>query len=67
MKKNGRRNDTILRSRVDHVDVRPMVDADKKYFLNELLKLLAYAEKYFRMKRFIELYNAGLAVAFICI
>ena len=57
----------MLRSKFAHVDLRPMVDADKNYFLNEFLKLLAHAEKYFRKREYVSLYNAGLAIAFICI
>lgn len=59
--------DSLLRSKFAHVDLRPMVDTDKNYFLNELLKLLAFAEHYFRTRQFVELYNAGLVIAFICI
>lgn len=58
---------TILKAYQNHVDIRPMVDADKNYFLNELLKLMAFAEKYFRLHKFMELFNAGLAIAFFCI
>ena len=44
-----------------------MVDTDKNYFLNEVLKLLAYSEYYFRQRKFTELYNAGLMIAFLCV
>ena len=57
----------MLRSKYLHVDLRPNVDSDKNYFLNELLKLLAHGERYFRKRQFIELYNAGLAIAFLCV
>lgn len=43
-----------------------MVDSDKSYFLNELLKLLAYAEDYLRKREFVALFNAGLLIAFLC-
>ena len=43
------------------------MDADKNYFLNEVMKLLAFAENYFRHKQYVAMYNAGLALAFVCI
>lgn len=48
---NGKgRTLTVLRSKLGHVDLRPMVDADKNYFLNEFLKLLSFAENYLKQK-----------------
>lgn len=44
------RKASILKSTAAHVDLRPNVDSDKMYFLNELLKLLAFAENYYREK-----------------
>ncbi len=57
----------MLRSTHAHVDIRPNFDADKNYFLNEMLKLLAYAENYFRQKQYMALYNSSLVLAFMCI
>jgi len=41
---------TVLRSRQSHVDIRPQMDSDKNYFLNEFLKLLAFSENYYKHK-----------------
>ena len=49
-KKNIRREFTILRTKQSHVDLRPMVDSDKQYFLNEFLKILGFAENYYKQK-----------------
>ena len=49
-KKNIRREFTILRTKQSHVDLRPMVDSDKHYFLNEFLKILGFAENYYKQK-----------------
>mmetsp|Transcript_29645 Transcript_29645/g.39421 ORF Transcript_29645/g.39421 Transcript_29645/m.39421 type:complete len:224 (+) Transcript_29645:322-993(+) len=65
--KKQARPHTVLRSDQVHVDVRPNFDSDKNYFLNELMKLLAYGEHYFRLKHYTQMYNAGLTIAFICI
>ena len=43
------------------------MDADKKYFLNETLKLLAHAENYYKNKKFVALFNSGLIIAFVCV
>ena len=37
---------TVLRSQI--VRQKPHVDMDKRIFLNELLKMLAYADMYFK-------------------
>lgn len=65
--KTQARKTTILRSTAAHVDLRPNVDSDKMYFLNELMKLMAFAENYYREKQFIGFYNAALVVAYLCI
>ena len=57
----------MLRSKQAHVDLRPNMDADKNYFLNETLKLLAHADNYIKNKKFVALYNAGMVIAFLCI
>ena len=44
-----------------------MVDSDKQYFLNEFLKLLAFAESYYKQKQYMAWYNSGMVIAFICI
>ena len=56
---------TILTS--NQVRIVPQVDIDKKYFLNELLKLLGYADTYFKQRNFIAFYNAGITAAFMSI
>lgn len=48
--KSQARPHSILRSNQVDVDIRANVDTDKNYFLNEFLKLLAYAEQYLRSK-----------------
>lgn len=58
---------TILRSKLAHVDMRPNMDTDKNYFLNETLKLLAHADNYTKNKKFVALYNAGMVIAFLCV
>lgn len=65
--KNQARQNTVLRSKQAHVDLRPNMDADKNYFLNEFMKLLAFAENYMKQKQYVALYNAAMALAFICI
>lgn len=40
---------------------------DKKKFLEEVLKLLAYADMYFKQRSYTGFYNAGLTIAFMCI
>ena len=40
---------------------------DKKLFLDELLKMLAYSDLYFKSRQFIAFYNSALAITFICI
>ena len=49
------------------VDLREQVDSDKMYFLNEFLKLQAYAENYYKIKQYVGFYNAGIVIAYICI
>ena len=66
-KKNVKREFTILRSKQAHIDLRPMVDSDKQYFLNEFLKLLAFAENYYKQKQYLAWFNSGMVIAFICI
>jgi len=46
---------------------RPNVDADKNYFLNEMMKLLAHAENYEKNQKYVALFNSGLVIAFLCI
>ena len=65
--KDKSRQYTILRSVLSHVDLRPHVDSDKMYFLNEFLKLLAFSEHYYKTKQHVGFYNACLVIAFICI
>lgn len=43
------------------------MDADKNYFLNEFLKIMAYSENYYKQKKYSALFNAGMTLAFICI
>lgn len=40
---------------------------DKKMFLEEMLKMLAYADLYFKSRSFIAFYNSALAITFLCI
>lgn len=40
---------------------------DKKLFLEELLKLLAYADMYFKSHQFVAFYNAAQVISFVCI
>ena len=61
------RQHTILRSQDLHVDKRENTDADKVYFINEFLKILAYAENYYKQRKFIALFNTGMVLAFLCI
>ena len=44
-----------------------MVDMDKKMFLFELLKILAYSDFYFKQKEYTAFYNTALAISFCCI
>lgn len=44
--KKNVRNNTLLKSNL--MKVVPHVDLDKKVFLNEFLKLLGYADMYFK-------------------
>ena len=44
-----------------------MVDMDKKLFLYEFLKLLAYADFYFKSKEYVAFYNAAMTIAFCAI
>lgn len=43
--KNVRHN-TLLKSNI--VKVKPQIDLDKKVYLNEMLKLLGYADMYYK-------------------
>lgn len=65
--KSQARKTTILRSTAAHVDLRPNVDSDKMYFLNELMKLLAYAENYYKEKEYMGFYNSAMVIAYLCI
>jgi len=65
--KNQTRQYTILKSSFTHVDLRPQVDSDKMYFLNEFLKLLAFSENYHKIKEYVGFYNSGLVIAFMCV
>ena len=40
---------------------------DKKVFLEELLKLLGYADMYFKQHEYVAFYNSGLAISFCAI
>jgi hypothetical protein len=51
----------------NQVKILPQIDIDKKYFLNELLKLLGYADMYFKQRSFMAFYNAGITAAFMAI
>ena len=48
--KSQARPHTVLHSKQHDVDIRANVDSDKNYFLNEFLKLMAFAESYFRKR-----------------
>ena len=65
--KNQMRQFTVLRSKQAHVDIRENMDADKNYFLNEFLKIMAHVENYYKQRKYIALFNAGMVLAFICI
>lgn len=65
--KDKSRQHTVLRSVLPHVDLRPQVDSDKMYFLNEFLKLLAYSENYYKLKQYVGFYNSCLVITFICV
>ena len=56
---------SALRSKI--IKILPMVDMDKKLFLQEFLKLLAYADMYFRQRHYMAFYNAGLTIAYCAI
>ena len=58
---------TVLQYRQEYDDIRDNMDADKKYFLNEFLKILAHAENYYKQRKYMALFNSGLVLAFICI
>ena len=47
--------------------IAPNVDIDKKYFLNEFLKLLGYSDMYYKQRNFMALYNAALTCAFLAV
>jgi len=53
---------TVFRSAI--VSVIPQVDMDKKLFLEEYLKLLGYADMYFKQREFVAFYNTGLVLAY---
>lgn len=65
--KSQARKTTILRSTAAHVDLRPNVDSDKMYFLNELIKLLAFAENYYKEKEYMGFFNSALVISYLCI
>ena len=46
--KNKTRKCTVLQYRHEYEDIRDNMDADKNYFLTEFLKILAYAENYYK-------------------
>ena len=56
---------TLLNSKI--MKQTPCVDMDKKVFLGEVLKLLAYADSDFKQQEYVGFYNAGLAIAFMCV
>lgn len=58
---------TVLRSKQAHVDIRENMDADKNYFLNEFLKIMAHSENYYKKGNYKALFNSGMVLAFICI
>ena len=49
------------------MDKRENLDSDKVYFTNEFLKILAFAENYYKQRKFIALFNSGMVLAFLCI
>ena len=49
------------------MDLKDNVDIDKQYFVDEFLKLLAFAENYYKLGMWIAFYNSGLVIAFICV
>lgn len=63
-KEKGRQH-TLLRS--NQVNKFPNMDVDKKYFLQEFLKLIAFSEMYYRERQFVAFYNTGMTVAFIAV
>lgn len=62
---NEKRKYTLFRSSI--VKIIPNVDMDKKYFLEEFLKLLSYADMYFKQFEYVAFYNTGLALSFCAI
>ena len=64
-KEQESRQYTVLKSTI--IDKIPNVDLDKKLFLKELLKLLGFADMYFKKHEYMAFFNAGLAMAFIAV
>ena len=49
------------------IKILPQVDMDKKMFLETYLKLLGYADMYYKQYEYIGFFNAGLTLAFCAI
>jgi len=56
---------TVLKSNI--VRLVPNVDMDKKLFLCEFMKILAYADSYFKQRLYVAFYNAALTLTFLAI
>jgi hypothetical protein len=59
------RNNTVLRSSISVL--QNQVDNDKKLFLQEFVKLLAYSDMYFKQRQFTAFYNAALTLTFMAV
>ena len=59
------RNNTLLKSNL--IKVPPQVDMDKKVFLTEFLKLLSYADMYYKQREYNGFYNAAIVITFIAV
>ena len=59
------REGTALRA--DFIQLTPNVDVDKKIFLEEYLKVLAYADMYYKQREYTGFYNCALLLSFLAI
>ena len=66
--KSKARQFTFFRlSKAAKVDLRINIDTDKQYFIDEFLKIMCFAEDYYRLGKWLAFYNSGLVLAFIAI